>query len=277
MTIPEQDLVQWARVVLGEAPARAVPATVHVVANNAAADLVELRAHGDLRAANRFTEGVWHLGVEALHMPVVADRVPNNMRLLVDTRLRRLATDIALNASVMPGAGPALLDVLLQCARRVLGESGVAVVTQPAPARSPGGSSPTDAGFTQDIRSIEHALAVATEHLTARTAAETTLDEIRKTFALSPAELGALFHVSRQAIDQWYARGIPANRTADVERLADAARWLFEELKPERIPQIVRSHVPALNGRTMLELVDEEGPLALLEHLADLFTFQGVA
>ncbi len=274
MTIPERDLLQWARVVLGDAPLRAVPATVQAVASNAAADLRTLRAHGDLRAADRFTEGVWNLGVEAARVGAIADRVPHANRELLDMRLRDLARDIALNPSVTPGAGAALLGVLLQGARRVLAESGVSMVTQLLPASSSAGGDP---GFTQDIRSIDHALRVALKRLTARNAAETTLDEIRKTFGLSPAELGKLFDVSRQAIDQWYTRGIPANRAADVERLADAARWLFGELQPERIPQIVRAPVPALDGRSLLDLVREEGTLALLDHVAELFSFQGVA
>jgi len=103
------------------------------------------------------------------------------------------------------------------------------------------------------------------------------LGRIRGILGLSDPELGRILGVTRQALEQWRKRGIPAERSAEVDRLCAAAEWLGEELIAERIPQIVRTPVPALGGRTMLEFARAEGSLAWLEHLAMLFSMQTTA
>ncbi|GEM_PF-3419923 len=103
------------------------------------------------------------------------------------------------------------------------------------------------------------------------------LGQIRRILGLSDPELARILGVTRQALEQWRKRGIPAERSADVDRLAAAADWLSEELIAERIPQIVRTPVPGLGGRTMLDFAKQEGSLAWLEHLAMLFSMQTTA
>ncbi len=103
------------------------------------------------------------------------------------------------------------------------------------------------------------------------------LGQIRDILGLSDPELARILGVTRQALEQWRKRGIPAERSAEVDRLSAAAEWLAGELIAERIPQIVRTPVSALGGRTMLELAREEGSLAWLEHLAMLFSMQTTA
>lgn len=103
------------------------------------------------------------------------------------------------------------------------------------------------------------------------------LGQIRRILDLSDPELARILGVTRQAMEQWRKRGIPAERSADVDRLSAAADWLAEELIAERIPQIVRTPVPGLGGRTMLAYATEEGSLAWLEHLAMLFSLQTTA
>lgn len=110
-----------------------------------------------------------------------------------------------------------------------------------------------------------------------RADAAPALAEIRTILGLSDPELARVLGVTRQALEQWRRRGVPARRAADVDRLAAAARWLADELIGERIPQLVRVPVPALGGRTMLDYATAAGPLAWLEHLATLFSMQSTA
>jgi transcriptional regulator with XRE-family HTH domain len=124
---------------------------------------------------------------------------------------------------------------------------------------------------------LELAVAEARAAYTAADAGIVALDRIRRILDLSELELGRVLRVSRQAVEQWRQRGIPAERRADVDRLLAAADWLHESVLPERIPQVVRRPVPALGGRSMLAFAEEEGPLALLQHLARLFSTQGAA
>ncbi len=104
--------------------------------------------------------------------------------------------------------------------------------------------------------------------------ARTPLDEIRDTLDLSWPELARLFGVQRQALEQWRTRGIPPARSADVDRLVEACRFLKRRLKRERIPQIVRTPSERLDNRSMLDFAAAEGSAALLEHLRALFSYQ---
>lgn len=100
------------------------------------------------------------------------------------------------------------------------------------------------------------------------------LDEVQQVFGLSSAEAGKLFGVSRQAVDQWRLNGVPAERIADVERVAEVARVLYEELIPERIPQVVRNPARGLGGRSILDVLAEPGgPESVRAYLARLYSF----
>lgn len=103
------------------------------------------------------------------------------------------------------------------------------------------------------------------------------LDELEATLGLNDTDVGRLLGVSRQAVEQWRKRGIPPDRSGDVDRLAAIAEWLREELIAARIPQIVRNPVPALEGRSMLQFAEANGVLAWLDHLASLFSMQGAS
>jgi hypothetical protein len=117
-------------------------------------------------------------------------------------------------------------------------------------------------------------LKLVSDEVTALLGARTPFDEIRDTLDVSWPELARLFGVQRQAIEQWRTRGIPAARSADVDRLVEACRFLKRRLKRERIPQIVRARSERLGGRSMLDLAAAKGPGALLEYLRALFSYQ---
>jgi hypothetical protein len=88
--------------------------------------------------------------------------------------------------------------------------------------------------------------------------------------ALSPTKTGRVFGVSRQAVNAWLTKGVPADRLADVDRAGQLAAELTRTFRRERLPQIVRGPIPALNDRSILESLRTDGPgptLAALDRL----------
>lgn len=103
----------------------------------------------------------------------------------------------------------------------------------------------------------------------------TALDELQRVMGLSSAEVAALFGVTRQAVDLWRRNGVPPERVADVQRVRDVARVLYDELIPERIPQVVRNAARGLGGRSILDVLAEpEGAERVRSYLARLYSFQ---
>jgi hypothetical protein len=90
------------------------------------------------------------------------------------------------------------------------------------------------------------------------TLTRTLLDPIAETFALSETELGGLFGVSRQAIGQWRARGLPPARQEKAARVAAICDLLSHQLKRERIPGVARRPARAYGGLTMLEMIEAD-------------------
>ncbi len=74
---------------------------------------------------------------------------------------------------------------------------------------------------------------------------------------------GEVFGVSRQAIDQWRSRGVPAERRAKVADLLAVVDLLDRKLKPGRLPLVARRPAGAFGGRSLLELAagDEQADL----------------
>jgi uncharacterized protein (DUF2384 family) len=100
------------------------------------------------------------------------------------------------------------------------------------------------------------------------------LEEIQQVMGLSSADAAGLFGVTRQAVDQWRQNGVPADRVADVQRIRDVARALYEELIPERIPQVVRNPARGLGGRSILAVLGGPGGTETVRgYLARLYAF----
>ncbi len=100
------------------------------------------------------------------------------------------------------------------------------------------------------------------------------LEEIAQTQAilgLTQGELAELFGVSQHSLAAWRASGIPASRRPTVERLYELALVLKIELKPSRIPQIVRTRDAWLGDRSMLDVIRDEGVGPIYGYLAHLF------
>jgi hypothetical protein len=103
------------------------------------------------------------------------------------------------------------------------------------------------------------------------------LDEIQDAFGLSKGELGQLFGVSRQAGDQWRARGIPGARQEKAATIAAVADLLSHQLKPERLPGVVRRPARAYGGLTVLQMVERDRHRELLEQIRRSFDWATAA
>lgn len=74
-------------------------------------------------------------------------------------------------------------------------------------------------------------------------------------WGMSQSEFAGLLGVSRQAITKWIDKGLPAERAVTIGDLAAATDLLVRHLKLDRIPAVVRRPAPALDGRSLVDLV----------------------
>jgi transcriptional regulator with XRE-family HTH domain len=249
MRIEPAALTAWADA-LAARRQPAIPPSTEPVLRGALEALAVLRERASVADAKLFLREVVAFG-EAVGTRGAGPAAPSQA-----ARLRVLAEDLLLDPTVLHGDRAAFEAALLAGLRRVFRGAGV-----PREGATPVG--------------LEHAVAEARMAYVAADGGVVALDRIRRILDLSEQELGRVLRVSRQAVEQWRQRGIPAERRADVDRLLAAADWLYESVLPERIPQVVRRPVPALGDRSMLAFAQDEGPLALLQHLARLFSMQG--
>jgi hypothetical protein len=252
MTIEPAALKAWADALAARRPP-AAPPSADPVLREALEALAVLRERASVVDAKRFIRDVAAFGA------AVGSRRAVPATRWQAARLRVLAEDLLLDPAVLHGDRTAFEQALLAGLRRVCRDPGAPFEGEATPA------------------GLELAVAEARAAYTAADAGIIALDRIRRILDLSEMELGRVLRVSRQAVEQWRQRGIPAERRADVDRLLAAADWLHESVLPERIPDVVRRPVPALGNRSMLAFAEDEGPLALLQHLARLFSMQGGA
>jgi transcriptional regulator with XRE-family HTH domain len=109
--------------------------------------------------------------------------------------------------------------------------------------------------------------------VTRRENSDDLIAEIREILGLSQAEIAALFGVLQPTIASWRARGIPESRLASAKRLHEFALLLRKELKPGRIPEIVRMRDAWLGNRSVIEVIQAEGVASIYGYLARLFEY----
>lgn len=105
----------------------------------------------------------------------------------------------------------------------------------------------------------------------------TTAAQIVDAFALSKADLGRLFGVSRQAADQWLDSDVPSDRTGKASTVLAIADLLAHRLKPGRLPGVARRPAPAYGGLTMLDMIAADRHEELLESARASFDFAKTA
>jgi hypothetical protein len=91
------------------------------------------------------------------------------------------------------------------------------------------------------------------------------LNEIQETLQLTGNDMGRIFGVSRQAVEQWRSRTPPVDKAAAVDRVADCVAELARRFKPQRLPAIAREPLPILAGRSILQTLESDGPAAIYE------------
>lgn len=103
------------------------------------------------------------------------------------------------------------------------------------------------------------------------------LERLQEALGLSAAELGQLFGVSRQAIDQWKVRGIPADRRHKLADLVGVVDLLERKTKAGRLPLIARRPAAAFDGRTLLEMAEADRHEELREKVERAFDWSTTA
>jgi len=106
---------------------------------------------------------------------------------------------------------------------------------------------------------------------------EHPLGRLMDAFGLSKTELGSLFGVRRQAVDQWLERGVPAERQEKVQTLMAIVDLLERKLKPGRLPGVARRAAEAYGGKSMLALIAEDRHRELLELVRESFDWAAAA
>ena len=86
------------------------------------------------------------------------------------------------------------------------------------------------------------------------------LDFLKGALGLSETKLAHLFKVSRQATSQWRDRGVPPERSAQVDRVVELAQFLQRRLVPQRIPEIIRTPAKGLDGKDIYTVLRDRGP-----------------
>ena len=100
------------------------------------------------------------------------------------------------------------------------------------------------------------------------------IGEIRETLDLTMAELARIFGEKREVVEQWSEQGAPPGRRAEIDRVLEVSRYLSDMLRPERIPAAIRRPAERLNGKSMLDVLQEDGPSVLLAHLRAILSYQ---
>jgi hypothetical protein len=106
---------------------------------------------------------------------------------------------------------------------------------------------------------------------------EHPLRRLMDAFEMSKTELGSLFGVRRQAVDQWLERGVPSERQEKVQTLVAIADLLERKLKPGRLAGVARRPADAYGGKTMLELIAADQHRELLELVRESFDWASAA
>ena len=219
---------------------------------------------GAVRDANTYARSCYSLVHEIVHQQFPADVRGSALHMaavkVIDAGVAGGVDEDAPGGWLVWSLAHELRDLAVTC--------GVYVEPIRPPRARPGGSKarPRLAGY----------LGTLSQEVLRLMGSVSALEEIQQVLGLSSAEAGAVFGVSRQAVDQWRRNGVPADRVADVERVRDIARVLYEELIPERIPQVVRNRARGLGDQSILQvLAQPDGAERVRGYLARLYSFQG--
>lgn len=126
------------------------------------------------------------------------------------------------------------------------------------------------------MRTTLHLLEAALVEMT-ETAAPSPPQRIMRLFGMDRTELARLFHVKRQAVEQWETRGVPSNRQAKVATILAVGEFLSRKLRAGTLPGVARMRAKAYGDRTMLDLIAADEHEALLAGVRASFDWAATA
>ena len=107
---------------------------------------------------------------------------------------------------------------------------------------------------------------------------EPPLVRVRELFDLNVTELGDLFGVSRQAVEQWEQQGdVPTARREKMANVLAVGELLARKLAAGRLPLVARRPANVYGGLTMLEMVRADRDVELRELTEQAFDWSGAA
>lgn len=101
--------------------------------------------------------------------------------------------------------------------------------------------------------------------------AGTGLERLMAAWQLSITDVGRLFGVARQAVQQWLDDGVPAARQPKLAVVLRIADLLERNLLPDRVPGVVRTSARAYGNRTILQAIGDDDHDRVLEVVARSF------
>jgi hypothetical protein len=107
--------------------------------------------------------------------------------------------------------------------------------------------------------------------------AGTGLEHVMAAWRLSVADVGRLFGVARQAVQQWLRGGVPPARQPKLAAVRHVADLLEQNLQPDRVPAIVRTPADAYGGRSMLQMIGDDDLDELLDSVQRSFDWSATA
>jgi hypothetical protein len=203
---------------------------------------------GDERAARRYARA-WHQLV--LHLVGSRNRSPASAVEVLDR--------LALTAPFDP-LGP--IHALMSVAASIIGD-----MDQRSSIRSTPVILPVAIDFDGFTRAVLDELS----------SAGSVLRSLLSSWQLSTAEAARLFGVTRQAMQQWLEGGVPQARQPKVLAVLRIADLLSRNVRPERVPGIVRSPSSGYDGATMLQLIAQDRHQELLDSVARSFDWAATA
>ncbi|MCD6497644.1 MAG: hypothetical protein J7M25_04975 [Deltaproteobacteria bacterium] len=107
---------------------------------------------------------------------------------------------------------------------------------------------------------------------------QTPLHIIAEVFDLNDTELARLFGITRQAVQKWLRTGnVPGDRRAKVVTTLQIAEVLLRNLKPDRIPGIVRKPAGWFAGKSIVEMISDDRHDAVLDRIRASFDWSATA
>ena len=101
--------------------------------------------------------------------------------------------------------------------------------------------------------------------------AGTGLERLMAAWQLSVTDVGRLFGVARQAVQQWLDDGVPPARQPKLGVVLRIADLLERNLQPERMPAVVRTPARAHGNRSILQAIGDDDHDRVLEVVARSF------